>query len=386
MGHGSGGPLRGHGPSALTPFNPNLRRAGSTAYELHQNSSARRTLALDLWGQPLELYANANLSIYSAQPCNARCGFCVEELRPASRGGRLRDQKTSEPDPERWFGALEASLDALAPLNPSVSITGGEPSLDPRLPRLLKLLARRGLRKRTLTSNGSGLFQERDGRRLLDWIIATGIAHLNISRAHPDDRVNQRLMGYAAAPGLEQLADLTRACRGGPRPRLSCVLVRGGVQDWYGLLRMLDYAQAAGFDNLVFRELMRADPATLALNPVARFIRERRVPLAPLLEQVSGDPSFQFVKQVVGYYYYVEVWHRHGQDLVFETADLARLEAVRRAHPGLVHELVFHPNGRLCSTWQPWDGVLGPPAPRAPGGWRGGTSLDRLAKLPAIRG
>ena len=29
-------------------------------------------------------------SVYSAQTCNARCAFCVEELRPASRGGWRR--------------------------------------------------------------------------------------------------------------------------------------------------------------------------------------------------------------------------------------------------------------------------------------------------------
>jgi hypothetical protein len=36
---------------------------------------------------------------------------------------------------------------------------------------------------------------------------------------------------------------------------------------------------------------------------------------------------------------------------------------VKRAEPGLVHELVFHPDGKLASTWQPWDGVLLEPVP-----------------------
>lgn len=49
-------------------------------------------------------------------------------------------------------------------------------------------------------------------------------------------------------------------------------------------------------------------------------------------------------------------------DVVFEAADLVQLERVKRAQPGVVHELVFHPSATLCSTWQPWDGVLGPPA------------------------
>ena len=29
--------------------------------------------------------------------------------------------------------------------------------------------------------------------------------------------------------------------------------------------------------------------------------------------------------------------------------------------PDVIQELIFHPNATLASTWQPWDGVLGPP-------------------------
>jgi hypothetical protein len=47
--------------------------------------------------------------------------------------------------------------------------------------------------------------------------------------------------------------------------------------------------------------------------------------------------------------------------VVFEEADLAQLERTKQSMPGVVHELIFHPNARLASTWQPWDGVLGPP-------------------------
>jgi hypothetical protein len=46
-------------------------------------------------------------------------------------------------------------------------------------------------------------------------------------------------------------------------------------------------------------------------------------------------------------------------DVVFEEADLARLEETKRVDPDLIHELIFHPNARLASTWQPWDGILG---------------------------
>ena len=133
------------------------RRRQSAAFDLAGNSTARRELSFELFGKPVRVYANANLSIYSAQACNAKCAFCVEELRPASRGTELALQKTVERDDDVYFQNMNMVLRALKPLNPSVSVTGGEPSKDARLPGILRTLAEHGARKRTMTTNGSGL-------------------------------------------------------------------------------------------------------------------------------------------------------------------------------------------------------------------------------------
>lgn len=337
-------------------FVPAWRARASAGFDLAVNSTARRTVTLDLWGRRHEVYANANLSIYSAERCNARCRFCVEELRPASRGGALAGQRRVEPDDARWFAALDATLDAVRPLDPSVSITGGEPSRDPRLPRLLRHLAARGVRKRTVTTNGSGLLDVREGRALVDWVADTGVKHLNVSIAHPDPDRNATLMRYRAAP--VDVATLVARARPA-RLRLSCVLVRGGVEDLAGVVAYLGWAAAQGVDNVVFRQLMGVDPATATRDPVVAWSEAHRVSLAALLAALDQDGRFTFVRQVVGYYYYVEVWRFAGMDVVFEEADLARLEAVKVASP-VVQEFVFHPEGVVCSTWQPWDGVLGP--------------------------
>jgi molybdenum cofactor biosynthesis enzyme MoaA len=346
----------------MSGFNSDWRAQQSVAFDLHANSTARGTVSFDLWGRSVTAYANANLSIYSAQACNARCAFCVEELRPASRGVALDVQKTIEADDARYFPALDATLQALRPLAPSVSVTGGEPSQDPRLPRILRTLQRHGARKRTVTTNGSGLLDAREGRPLVDWIAATGVAHLNVSRAHWDDRVNARLMRYRASPGAAALREIVaRARRGGTRVRLSCVLVANAVDGMDHVLAYLDFAARAGVDNVIFRQLMKTDPATVVPNFVTRYSDRRRVDMVPLLAAISARPEFAFRRQVMGYYYYVEAWRYRDMDVVFEGADLARLEATKATMPGVVQELIFHPDARLASTWQPWDGVLGPP-------------------------
>lgn len=337
------------------------RRQKSRSFDLVANSTGGRTVWVDLWGRPTPIYSNANLSIYSAQACNAKCPFCVEELRPASRGRELMEHRKIERDDEVYFSRLNQVLSALVPLNPSVSITGGEPSKDPRLPRILRLLQGHGCRKRTITTNGSGLLDEREGSPLVDWIVSSGVKHLNISRAHIDQKRNAAVMVLKESLSDDEMCEVVRrAFRGGSRPRLSCVLLEGQIDSLEGIVDYLEYARSLGVDNVIFRQLMKTDPNTMLRNHVVLYSDVKRVLLEGILDEISSDPRFSFQKQIMGYYYYVEVWRYFGIDVVFEEADLAQLEVAKRSNRDVCHELVFHPNGVLASTWQPWDGVLYP--------------------------
>jgi MoaA/NifB/PqqE/SkfB family radical SAM enzyme len=327
----------------------------------------------------VQVYENVNLSLYSGQACNARCPFCVEELRPLSKGLELAADRARPAPEEAYFERLAEVLELVRPLDPSTSITGGEPSIDPRLPRTLDVVAAAGMRKRTLTTNGSGLLRCVDpatGELLVDRIAARGVAHLNVSRASPDDAVNRRIMKIGS--GTDDAASLgvalERARAGGARPRLSCVLLRGTTETVEDVVRYAAWARSLGVDNVVFRQLMEQDRERTLENHVTRYSDRARVDLWALLEQLHGeagqDPRFRPVRQVLGYYYYVEVYELREApglppiDVVFEGADLEvmRRDRERRAALGedVVHELVLHPDGALCSTWQPRDGVLLP--------------------------
>jgi GTP 3',8-cyclase len=346
-------------------FVDSWRRRKFDAFDLARNSTARRTMDVQLWSERRRVYANANLSIYSAQPCEGSCPFCVEKLRPASRGLDLAAQRAVEPDADRYFAALDEVMRVTRPLDPSISITGGEPSKDPRLPRILRALAAHGARKRTFTTNGSGLLDVREGALVIDWVGATGVRHLNISRALPGDAANAEIMGLQSYLSVDDLREVVRRARSaGTRVRLSCVLIKGGISNLDGILGYLEFARSLDIDNVVFRQLMETDPATHLDGPVVRASNRMRVRLDPMLDEVAADSSFAFQRQVLGYYYYVEVWRHAGVDVVFEEADLATLERVKGEHPDVIQELVFHPNACLASTWQPWDGVLGPPSRR----------------------
>lgn len=168
-------------------------------------------------------------------------------------------------------------------------------------------------------------------------------------------------MRYKASPDAAALREIVaRANKGGTRVRLSCVLVKGAVDELDDVFAYLDFAQKCGVDNVIFRQLMQTDPATVQDNFVTRFSRRRGVSMAPLLDAISRHPRFEFQRQVMGYYYYVEAWRYCDMDVVFEGADLAQLEITKQTMPGVIQELIFHPNAQLASTWQPWEGVLGP--------------------------
>lgn len=342
-------------------FRPEWRMRKSGAFDLKGNSTAGGVKTVNLWGKETEIYGNANFSIYSARKCNARCRFCIEEVRPASRGGALEHQKTFEFDDNKYFAALHSSLTALKPLKPTLSFTGGEPSLDPRLPEIMKIIAQFEAKRRTMTTNGSGLFDVVEGKRVIDWLKTGKLTHLNISRAHFDDSENDRLMRFKKAPGWGELQEINDiSSKNNMRVRLSCALIKSGVYTLNGILKYLDHAKNAGVDNVIFRQLMLIDEEKMARGEEVIFSNQERAPLEPLLNEISLHNEFKFVRQIMGYYYYVEVWNYKGMDVVFEEADLATLEKTKAQMPGVVHELIFHPNAKLCSTWQPWDGILGP--------------------------
>lgn len=85
---------------------------------------------------------------------------------------------------------------------------------------------------------------------------------------------------------------------------------------------------------------------------MVQFSERERARLEPLLDRISSDERFEFVRQLMGYYYYVEVWKYNRMGVVFEEADLAQLEAVKRREPHIIHELIFHPNACLAATYR----------------------------------
>jgi len=120
-----------------------------------------------------KIYHNVNLSIFVDDYCNADCKFCVAQLR-YENVSKIYEKPRIEDD-EEYYKRLDEVLTILEPLNVSVSITGGEPTASKRFKRIVELVNKHNIRKRTITTNGSLLLETIAGKRVIDILIENKI-------------------------------------------------------------------------------------------------------------------------------------------------------------------------------------------------------------------
>lgn len=306
-------------------------------------------------GGQKQIYGNFNFSIFIDDKCDARCPFCVAELRYQERGKKYKKRKIFNND-EDYFKRLREILELVRPLNPSVSITGGEPTISPRLPHIARMLQEYDFRKKVVTTNGSGLFRKMPGEKqsTIDTLMETEFDHMNISRAHWDETLNNEIMLFKTKRNIpnDNILKVQEYLKGSTvKTRLSCVLTKKGihtVQDMKDYVRYFN--ESSGFDNFIFRELMYHDRKSVNQS-IIEWSDNERVLLNDLWKQIDGDDDFSEVLSVLGYYYYVEIWKLFGNTIAMESSNLEQHYVEKDSHKNIVYETVFHENGNLTSSW-----------------------------------
>jgi len=310
----------------------------------------------------------------SARPCSARCVFCSETLVHKEAGllsASLRPRSG-------YFTALAAALAALRPLPLGLSLSGLEATDDAVwLETVLDVLehheaAGHPFLEKVLYSNGAGLASPETGERLIHRLAAFGLDRVELSRHHEDAANNDAIMRFRAGVLVG-----TQACfeallaRLRPRlhVRLVCVIQRGGVADLAGVRRYLDWAEAQGVSDVVFRELSRLGDQYRENAPFLR-VRAARVPIEGILEEiwppgVTFAPGFSLTGGKHGYYYWnLKMRYHDALDVTFETSDYRTMK--ERHHSGEIYKLIFHANGALCGDWDPTKDVILPPGATFP--------------------
>ena len=86
--------------------------------------------------------------------------------------------------------------------------------------------------------------------------------------------------------------------------------------------------------------------------------KENKVYLNDIWKCIDKDNRFTPVKQLLGYYYYVEVYKYQGIDMVSESANLVKLYEQKQIANDVVFEMIFHPNGNLNGSWVDNEDIL----------------------------
>ena len=315
-------------------------------------------IPFDFNGEKRNVYENCNLSIFVDDYCNANCKFCVAQLRYENRSQAYQKKRIA--DDEFYYKRLEEVLTLLKPLNLSVSITGGEPTKCKRLVRILEIIEKVGMRKRTITTNGSGLYDVINGKTYLQHLIDNHFDHLNISRAHYDENRNQKIMSYEKDYCSNEMIGkiIKEALSNNLRPRLSCLLLKSGVNSIDEIVRYMSFYEQYGIDNVIFRELMDYDQDKMINVEKKEYCKANKIKLNDVWECVDADSRFETVLNILGYYYYVEIYKYNNITMCSESADITVLYKEKANHPNNVYELVFHPNGNLCGSWVDNEDIL----------------------------
>lgn len=312
----------------------------------------------DFEGKKKHVYSNVNLSIFTDDYCNANCKFCVAQLRYENKGMMYKKGRISSD--EEYFKRLDYVLNYLRPLNPSISITGGEPTKSKRLIPILQMIEKYGYRKRTLTTNGSGLFDVVDGKFIIQHITDNHFQHLNISKAHYNEETNKKIMqyenGYCSNEDIAKIAAYSKV--NGLRPRMSCLLLKEGIKDKDDIIAYLNFYQNLGIDNVIFRESMDYDEDKMLNLDKMSYLKKNKVRLNDVWKTMDNDERFKPIRQLLGYYYYVEVYKYQNIDMVSESANLVKLYQQKEKAKDTVFEMIFHPNGNLNGSWEDTDDVL----------------------------
>jgi len=299
-----------------------------------------------------KVYNNINFSIFVDDYCNADCKFCVAQLRYEHKN-QIYDKKHIK-DADAYMVRLEEILKCIRPIDPSVSITGGEPTMSPILSDILKLVDKYGFRKRTITTNGSGLLNVQDNDTVLNNLIKHNWNHLNISRVHYEDSINKEIMRYNSEKEyctIEMLKEILSATNNtNLHHRLSCLLLKNGICDVNGIKNYLDFHQSIGADNFIFRELMDYDKKAVNIEKI-KYCDENKVRLNDIWEQMDRYPEFKPYLNILGYYYYVEIYKYNNLVVASESADLSQQYIEKEKHKDVVYEMIFHNNGNLCGSW-----------------------------------
>ncbi len=240
---------------------------------------------------PYEVLSPRSISFLPiARGCQAACPFCFSEASISA---------------DQAKGSLSASLAAhlcrsahVKGAERAVITGGGEPMLLPwaRLKELIET-CKDSFDKVVLITNGVQLsvyYQDETPRRLQQ-LSQAGLSVLALSRHHFKPEVNRRLMGLDTH--TERVLAAARTLGNSDetlKPRLICVLQRGGIETQQDVADYVRWAAAQGVEEICFKELYVSTSLESVYYSKASntFSQQHHIPLSVVLNWAKAQ-SFE---------------------------------------------------------------------------------------------
>lgn len=290
---------------------------------------------------------NPQLDVLVGFGCNARCGFCIQEVT-----------RKVQSDLPAWRSNLRQSVAYVQRQGVSrVVITGGEPTLPAYARRsleALKVLNQFDWEFLALYTNGTGLLNKLDGSNesLLRSLRRTGLTDVNLSAHHYDKQMDDAVYGSEVRPPVRRLVE---ACLSeGLKVRLNLVPLYGWIDTLREHMAYFDWARNMGVKDVYVRDLFRLEesalynPADFDTRQVVAFTGTHRVNFAKLLQAVEGCSYFAVQSvQTKNAAHGREVACVYRGDLPVYFSDLV----IGQEEPGERAYWVIMPNGKLYDAF-----------------------------------
>ena len=259
------------------------------------------------------LYRRLNVQLLITKKCPFNCKFCIEKINPV--GLEEQDEETS-------INNLKSILNTLVAANmePTVSITGGEPMLYvDYVSKVTKMLDELEIK---YNINTSGLITDKTKKFL------PNIKRINLSVHHFDSDINSNIFG---AKRNDYYNNKTFK-----NATIQTVLTKPNF-DY--LIKFLN-----SFNQKRFSIRMLCD--TEEIETPEWF---------ELMETINNDNNFEFIQQKIGDYYWFEEYKYKDKIIRFSYASLKQLayykNVIENKDNPFVRAVVVFPNGNIEFDW-----------------------------------
>lgn len=273
-----------------------------------------------LFGKTYRMYADdwkKHIHLKCTNRCDANCAFCIER---ASRSDRE--------DPEAFMRSMRLVVEKMKDqeMFRTLSVTGGEPTLFPRLQEIIDFSNEVKPMLFSINSNGAQMLGLRP-RSLHGW--------LNLSKHTVEDMKAFGRQWYVGRHSMLKFKEM----QPNAKLRIQAVLgVKNGLEDIPQIFRFIDIYRGVA-DDFSFRSLIiESDHGKM--STLFREFRDRLFDEGCIVEQAIQD------------YYVYETYEREGVRITLSWANMFLLQQYNEENPGnFLEEIIVHPDGMITGSW-----------------------------------